>query len=281
MIVLTIPGIRDVWAGLQRKEASNKNGSSLTPRRIFSLPRYRPNDAQYFSLPSPSLEDDWVPGTAGEKSSGDLFTSPGTPGNSDSSRSSGSEDDYSIPQAVNEQSRCCPCCCRIFAKDFYLFGHLKRSKKCKMLCGERGCERPIEGMHEMLMCYNSRHRFHCQKCGRRFKSWGGLHKHLLSSRDCFKNINYKFKSRNVGKPQDSNYKPARGPVSRSTVDITPEVYLPNEGHLLATPAVPAPRRTVPLERSNVGQETKNRLPKYMGSVEQNSNEGELRTLDKT
>lgn len=206
------------------------------------------------------------------ESSACLFTSRGTPTSSDSSGSSGPEDDYSIPQAVNEHSRYCPCCCRIFARDFFLFGHLRRSKKCKILCGEQGCERPIEGIHEMLMCYNSRHRFHCQKCERRFKSWGGLHKHFFSSRDCFKRREYKFKGRGAAKPQVTHYKPGGelGPVSRATADApAPSIYLTNGRRTVDKNTAQKSRRTALLENSDVGGETK------LDRTEEGKNDGKL------
>lgn len=153
-------------------------------------------------------------------SSAYLFTSRGTP---DYSGSSETEDDCSTPGRFEERSRLCPCCCRVFSKDFYLFSHLKRSKKCKILCGERGCETPIEGMHELRMCCKSRHRFHCQKCERRFKSWGGLHKHFRSE-DCLRRDKYNFKGRGAVKPQVNNSELDNkiGPVSQDVP--TPNIY---------------------------------------------------------
>lgn len=184
------------------------------------------------------------------ESSASLFTTRGIPTSSDSSGSSGPEDDYSIPQEVNEQSRYCPCCCRIFAKDFYLFGHLKRSKKCKILCGERGCERPIEGMREMLMCYNSRHRFHCQKCERRFKSWGGLHKHLFGSGDCIKRRKYNFRGKSTAKLHTNELELA----SQGIADVpTPECFT-GGGQTTGTVATQTSQETASLENTDVARE---------------------------
>lgn len=191
-------------------------------------------------------------------SSASLFTSRGTPASSDSSGSSGSEDDYSTPQEIGEKSRYCPCCSRIFAKDFYLFGHLKRSKKCKILCGERGCERPIEGMREMLMCYNSRHRFHCQKCERRFKSWRGFHKHLFGSGDCIKPRKYNFRGRGAAKLHVNHYKPRieLGLASRGIADApTPGIYRTSGRQTVNTTIVKASLKTPSLEKTDAGEET--------------------------
>lgn len=217
-------GHRDVWAGLQ---SDGRRGNSINQRRhTISLPLHHLGDVQTFDK-QPSLgKDSRVSGTRRMGgSSAYLFTSRGTPASSDASGISETEDDCSIPSHFAKKSRCCPCCYRLFSNNFYLFGHLKHSK-CKMLCGERGCETPIESMQEVRMCNSIKHWFHCQRCERQFKSWGGLQRHLFTSGDCFKRGKYSLKGRGVAKPQVNRHKPNSEPgaVSPDTSKQSEDIF---------------------------------------------------------
>lgn len=201
---------RDVWAGLQPSE-------SLNPKESLHL--YHPG-GQQFGQPSITLKDCWIPGTISMgQSSKSLFTSRGAPMSPDLSGGSEPEDGCSNIQIEKGQSRYCPCCYRIFTRDLYLFGHLKRSK-CRVLCGERGCERLIKGIHEVLMCQHSKHRFHCQKCRRHFGSWRWYQRHLFCSRDCSTNRGYNAKGLGGAKPQQTAYSIPVSSVSQSAADIS-------------------------------------------------------------